>query len=213
MVSQVDKSAHLWKAYADKEQLTAEQLALFQQYATLLQEWNRKFNITRVDEEGAIVTRHFEDALAVGHLFPLKTVSSVADIGTGGGIPGIPLAIKYPHLAVTLIEVNGKKISFLQEVIQQLGLTNVTIAGVDWRTFLKKASRPIDLFVARASLHTDELVRMFKPDCPYNNAVLIYFGSEHWEPTKADKPFLYDQKSYMQGSKKRRLLFFKRELL
>jgi 16S rRNA G527 N7-methylase RsmG len=107
-----------------------------------------------------------------------------------------------------LIEVNHKKIEFLSTVIQELGLENVTISDLDWRTFLRTTNDSIDLFLARASLHTDELVRLFKPSSPYKEAQLIYWASKDWEPGKKDAPFVKKEYSYTLGNKKRRYILF-----
>ena len=81
---------------------------------------------------------------------------------------------------------------------------------MDWRTFLRKTDEPIELFVSRASLHTDELMRMFKPSCPYNNRQLVYWASVEWQITKQEEPFFEREIEYMVKTKKRRLIFFAR---
>lgn len=99
--------------------------ALFQ-YMSLLLYWNRYSNLTRITEPEQMVLRHVLDALAI-HTFIQPTTAQLADVGTGPGIPGIPLAIVQPSLHVLLIESNGKKVRFLREAVRQLQLTNVDI--------------------------------------------------------------------------------------
>ncbi len=118
-------------------------------------EWNEKTNITRITSLADILEYHYRDALHLDRFIDMQQIKTICDIGTGGGIPGIPLKIKYPHLHVVLIEVNGKKIAFLRDLIETLGLKNVEIVDLDWRTFLRQTNMPIDLFVARASLPVD----------------------------------------------------------
>jgi 16S rRNA (guanine527-N7)-methyltransferase len=141
-----------------------------------------------------------------------KEISSIADVGSGGGFPGVPLSILYPDMHVTLIEVNNKKIGFLYTLIDQLKLQNTYVSEADWRTFLRKTDHDIDMFCARASLHTDELLRALKPGCTYKDSQVVYWASIHWEPTEKEKAFIHHEYAYKVGAKKRRLIFFKREL-
>jgi 16S rRNA (guanine527-N7)-methyltransferase len=134
----------------------------------------------------------------------MQEINAIADVGSGGGFPGLPLKIKFPHLSVVLIEVNHKKVEFLETIVRKLKLDNVTISDLDWRTFLRTTSFPIDLFVSRASLHTDELVRLFKPGCIYNSSRLVYWASQEWEAGKKEIPYVKSEYSYTLGMKKRK---------
>src|SRR3990172_3839367 len=116
-----------WQQFATDEQLTNGQLEKFQQYAALLLAWNKKSNLTAITELREIITDHFQDSLALKKVIDLSALTSLADVGSGAGFPGIPLAICYPHISVLLIEVNQKKIKFLQELMNVLSLTNVSI--------------------------------------------------------------------------------------
>jgi 16S rRNA (guanine527-N7)-methyltransferase len=98
-------------------------------YLALLDRWNRTYNLTAIREPGEMVTRHLLDSLAM-HPF-VGTVGDgdrLADLGTGPGLPGIPLAIAKPWLQVTLVESNGKKARFLREAVRTLGLANARVA-------------------------------------------------------------------------------------
>ena len=92
--------------------------------------------------------------------------------------------------------------------MQQLGLTDVDFVSQDWRTFLRSTNHPVDLVLARASLHPDELVRMFKPSCPYNKARLVYWASNTWQPEKTEMPYLQREEAYLIDDKKRKYIFF-----
>ena len=94
-------------------------------YLALLQRWNRTYNLTAIRDPGEMVTRHLLDSLAMHAFFSEGTL---ADLGTGPGLPGIPLAIAHPALQVTLVESNGKKARFLREAVRQLGLGNARVA-------------------------------------------------------------------------------------
>ncbi|MGH8063412.1 MAG: 16S rRNA (guanine(527)-N(7))-methyltransferase RsmG [Pseudoxanthomonas sp.] len=94
-------------------------------YLALLDRWNRTYNLTAVRDPGEMVTRHLLDSLA---MHPFLESGNLADLGTGPGLPGIPLAIAKPRLQVTLVESNGKKARFLREAVRTLDLTNARVA-------------------------------------------------------------------------------------
>ena len=95
------------------------------QYLALLDRWNRTYNLTAIRYPREMVTRHLLDSLA---MHPFVERGTLADLGTGPGLPGIPLAIAKPDLQVTLVESNGKKARFLREAVRTLGLGNARVA-------------------------------------------------------------------------------------
>ncbi len=94
-------------------------------YLALLDRWNRTYNLTAVREPADMVARHLLDSLA---MLPFVGDGALADLGTGPGLPGIPLAIARPQLQVTLVESNGKKARFLREAVRTLQLANARVA-------------------------------------------------------------------------------------
>lgn len=100
------------------------------EYLALLARWNRTYNLTAVRDPLEMVDRHLIDSLAMlPFAAPLAASGGrLADLGTGPGLPGIPLAIACPGLRVTLVESNGKKARFLREVVRRLGLGHVDVA-------------------------------------------------------------------------------------
>jgi 16S rRNA (guanine527-N7)-methyltransferase len=99
-------------------------------YLALLARWNQAYNLTAVRDPHEMVVKHLLDSLAM-HPFVdplLASDGALADLGTGAGLPGIPLAIVKPGLRVTLVESNGKKARFLREAVRTLGLTDVRVA-------------------------------------------------------------------------------------
>ncbi|WP_262072080.1 16S rRNA (guanine(527)-N(7))-methyltransferase RsmG [Stenotrophomonas sp. Marseille-Q5258] len=94
-------------------------------YLALLDRWNRTYNLTAIRDPLEMVTRHLLDSLAMQ---PHLERGTLADLGTGPGLPGIPLAIARPQLQVTLVESNGKKARFMREAVRQLGLGNARVA-------------------------------------------------------------------------------------
>ncbi|MEO7432957.1 MAG: 16S rRNA (guanine(527)-N(7))-methyltransferase RsmG [Dokdonella sp.] len=94
-------------------------------YVALLARWNATYNLSAVRDPAEMVTRHLLDSLAI---VPLVSGATLADLGTGAGLPGIPLSIIAPERAVTLVDSNGKKTRFLRAAVRELGLKNVTVA-------------------------------------------------------------------------------------
>jgi len=99
-------------------------------YLSLLLRWNRTYNLTAVREPLEMVDKHLLDSLAMHrHLDGIAaTGGALADLGTGAGLPGIPLALAKPGLRVTLVESNGKKARFMREAVRKLGLSGVRVA-------------------------------------------------------------------------------------
>ena len=136
-------------------ELSERQIGQFLTYADLLVEWNEKMNLTAITEFEEIVWKHFIDSVAVyqselitddvfrGHLI---------DVGTGAGFPGIPLKIIYPNLKITLLDSLNKRISFLQEVVNACGLTDVELVHGRAEDYGKNPAyrEKYDLCVSRA---------------------------------------------------------------
>ena len=198
----------LWSEFIQEYKLNATQVDQFNQYFSLVKKYNELFNLTTIVDPANIISYHFQDSLVVSKFLEFKAISMIADVGTGAGFPGIPLKILFPHLNVKLIEVSNKKIDFLNVVIEQLDLKKCAVINMDWRTMLRKTDEPIDLFISRASLHTDELMRMFRPSCIYNNRTLIYWASKEWQLAKIEEPFFQKEVLYSIKNRTRRLIFF-----
>ena len=191
--------------------LTKVQTDTFNHYTELLIEWNNKFNLTAITDPADIIQYHFNDSLALSKFVDFTTVKSTVDIGTGAGFPGIPLKIMFPHLKTVLIEVNNKKRTFLEHIIKEFKLDNITIYPHDWRTFLRTTEFSIDYFLARASLQPEELVRIFKPTSKYKNGTLVYWASQQWVAPKAELPFVEKEIPYTIDNKQRKFVFFKQQ--
>lgn len=196
-----------WSAFVQNEQLDKNQGAQFAHYMYLLGQGSQEVNLTTILEPKNIVTDHFSDSLQLGHAIDLKAVTSICDVGTGGGFPGIPLKIAFPHLKLVLVEVNHRKIRFLRRVIEELGLEQCEVSSLDWRTFLRKSNYQIDLFCARASIQPEELVRIFKPSSSYLDAQLVYWASSSWKPGDRVAQLVRREHEYLVGNKHRKLVF------
>ncbi|MGO9325611.1 MAG: 16S rRNA (guanine(527)-N(7))-methyltransferase RsmG [Terracidiphilus sp.] len=95
--------------------------AKFSAYLSLFVRWNAKLNLSSVRDEEKILSRHFIESIAVARSIP-QQIATLLDFGSGGGLPGIPIALCRPEIAVTLAESQGKKAAFLQEAMRVLGI-------------------------------------------------------------------------------------------
>jgi 16S rRNA (guanine527-N7)-methyltransferase len=95
-------------------------------YLALMQKWNKVHNLTAVRDGDEMVTLHLLDSLVV---LPYVDAKNLLDVGSGAGLPGIPLALCLPDLQVTVIDSNSKKVSFMRQVKAELGITNLEVIG------------------------------------------------------------------------------------
>ena len=118
------KKINKWKTVLKEESkkeeifLNNEQIEMFEKYLFLIEEWNKKINITSIKNKEEVAIKHFIDSFLVLNHVPLS--GRVADVGTGGGFPGIPLKIAEPALEIFLIEPIRKRSNFLRTVISNL---------------------------------------------------------------------------------------------
>lgn len=144
------------KKYFSK--LSPTQLSQFEQLYDLYVDWNAKINvISRKDIENLYV-HHVLHSLAIAQVISFKPGSTVLDVGTGGGFPGIPLAILFPEVRFTLIDSIGKKIKVGTEVSKAIGLQNIELKHL--RVQDEKGS--YDFVVSRAVMPLDDLVKLVK---------------------------------------------------
>lgn len=206
-----DQDKRAFQLFSRDYKLNKAQENAFLRYLELLLKASQDFNLTAITKVANIIDFHFRDSLRVTHALNLNDYKGIVDVGTGGGFPGIPIKICYPEIPLMLIEVNNKKIAFLNSLIDELGLYNIDLYRLDWRTFLRKTDYELDLFVARASLAPAELMRMFKPSCPYNKSTLVYWAADTWQPTQKEAPFLQNEIAYPIKNRKRKLVFFSKK--
>jgi 16S rRNA (guanine527-N7)-methyltransferase len=105
--------------------LTAVQLAKFELYYHELVEWNEKMNLTAITERDQVYIKHFYDSLSLAFFCDLNAIETLADIGSGAGFPSIPLKIVFPHLRITIVDSLNKRITFLKQLVDKLGLERI----------------------------------------------------------------------------------------
>ncbi|ULU26186.1 16S rRNA (guanine(527)-N(7))-methyltransferase RsmG [Dyella terrae] len=132
-------------------QLPAGAVERLLDYQALLARWNATYNLTAVRDPGEMVSRHLVDSLAV---LPYVQGQTLADLGTGPGLPGIPLAIAAPERQVLLVDSNGKKVRFLREAIRSLKLENVRAV----QSRVEEVEGQFDCITARAFASLEDML-------------------------------------------------------
>ncbi len=158
--------------------LTPHQVQQFDQFEALLMEWNQKMNLTAIDTPDEIRVRHFLDSLTVVKALPIADDLRIVDIGTGAGFPGLPLAIAFPQAHVTLMDSTGKKVRFLEHVIESLGLDNIRAIKTRAETAGQQGKHrgEYDLVLARAVARLPGLVEYMLPLAALNGYCIAMKG-------------------------------------
>ena len=141
---------------SDYFQLTEHQEQLFAALDVLYRDWNSKINVISRKDIDNLYEHHVLHSLAIAKVLPFQPHTEILDVGTGGGFPGIPLAILFPECRFTLIDSIGKKIKVAQEVATALGLTNVECI----QKRAEEEKRKFDFVVSRAVMPLPDLVRL-----------------------------------------------------
>ncbi len=124
------------------------QCARLAAFVALLAKWNRTYNLTAIRDTERMITHHLLDALAVLPHLPARAGLRVLDVGSGGGIPGFPLAIARPDWHLVLVDANHKKVAFMTQAMIELKLSNVETRAVRIEDFAPTA--PFDVVISRA---------------------------------------------------------------
>lgn len=175
-------------------QASSEQIQLWIDYLVLLEKWNKVYNMTAIKKIDDMLVKHLFDSLSVAKFIKGSTT---VDVGTGGGLPGVVLAILYPEHEFTLVDSVGKKIMFLKNVKKTLGLSNInpvnqrieTLDG-SFDNIISRAFSAVDNFyeLCKHMLTDDnQMLAMKGPDAEEKNLVKLPLVDKHYEITV---PFL-----------------------
>lgn len=143
---------------SDYFKLTETQAQQFAALEVLYPEWNSKINLISRKDIDNLVEHHLLHSLAIAKFIQFQPDTTIMDVGTGGGFPGIPLAILFPECRFTLIDSIGKKIHVAEDIAKQIGLTNVECI----QERAEEEKRQFDFVVSRAVMPLPDLVKLIK---------------------------------------------------
>ncbi|MCI9239393.1 16S rRNA (guanine(527)-N(7))-methyltransferase RsmG [Lachnospiraceae bacterium 50-23] len=170
--------SHLLESKAKELSLTfsERQIKQFEDYYRILIEWNHVMNLTAITEYEEVVEKHFIDSLSIINAVDFSEIFNIIDIGTGAGFPGIPLKIAFPDINITLLDSLNKRVKFLNEVIEQLGLNNINAIHGRAEDYAKQKEyrEQYDLCVSRAVANLSTLSEYCLPYVKINGLFIPY---------------------------------------
>jgi 16S rRNA (guanine527-N7)-methyltransferase len=170
-----------------------DKINAFMTYLSELKKWNKAYNLTAVKKDGDIVVKHFLDSLLYLKALPESEIR-IADIGSGGGFPGVPLKIIRPEMKVYLIEPSRKKCAFLRHVVRQLRLKNTEVIEkrIEEVRISQELSEPVDVAVSRALFDISKFVRKTAAIVKEGGVLVLNKGPRIKEELKALKDIRYE---------------------
>ena len=164
--------------------LTNDQYEKLAHYIVLIAKWNKVYNLTSIRDKQKMVSHHILDSLTI---LPYISDDNLLDVGSGAGLPGIPVAIAKPTLPITLIDSNSKKTRFLQQVKAELNLTNITIVHAR----IEQANLPqFTTITARALSTISHILALSGKHCNDNGYFLIMKSTvDQYELTDIDSQY------------------------
>ena len=161
--------------------LSNEMLEQLNKYYHLLVAENEKINLTSITEIEDVYIKHFYDSLLLTKETNMNQISTLVDVGTGAGFPGIPVKIMYPHLQLTLIEPTGKRCLFLEKVVEELQLNDVKIVNDRAENCIINMRETFDLATARAVSQLNILSEIVIPFVKKDGLFISMKGSNYNE--------------------------------
>lgn len=165
--------------------LSAAQIQQFHQLSELLLDWNQRMNLTAIQDPAAIAVKHYLDSLTLAKVIPCFAGRRLIDVGTGAGFPGLALAIVFPRLRVTLLDATAKKLRFIDQAGQTLGLENIRTlhARAEDAGRHPKHRGAYDFVTARAVAKMPTLMEYTLPLAKIGGQVITMQGSRAYEET------------------------------
>jgi len=161
---------------------TAAQIAAIQRYMTMLLVWNEKINLTAIRDPLEVLYRHFCESIFAAVTVPLQA-GRVADVGSGGGFPGLALRIARPELQVILIESNVKKATFLAEVVRELGFSDTRVLVSRYED-LGEEIAPLNFVCSRALGEFDKFLSWARSERVAAEQAVLWVGGRDIEEVK-----------------------------
>ena len=167
-------------------QLTAEQIGQFSVYNEMLLDWNTRMNLTALTAPEDVAVKHIIDSLTAYDAALFDGARTLIDVGTGAGLPGIPLAVYVPHLTVTLLDALNKRVRFLTEVTAAMGLQNVRCIHARAEEAARTAEHraAYDIAVSRAVARLPVLLEYTLPFVRVGGTLLALKGRAYAEEQK-----------------------------
>jgi len=170
-------------------------------YLATLKKWNKVYNLTAINEDSEIITKHFLDSLSVNGF--IQNSQRILDVGTGAGFPGLILALFNPDKSFVLVDGVSKKISFLQEMIGKLNLKNVMALHIKVEEY--KVTEQFDIIISRAFAEIKKMIKLTKHLIKVNGKFIAMKGPDVMnELDDLNLPFVnYDvMVPFLQGTRK-----------
>lgn len=161
--------------------LTEEQLTQLETYCNYLLEYNSHTNLTAIKDKEGVYLKHFYDSLTLTKAINLNNYETLLDIGTGAGFPGLVLKILFSKLKVTLLDSNNKKITFLESLINKLGIKDVTLYHGRSEDYIKDKREYYDIVTGRAVSNMTTLTELTIPFVKLNGYFIAMKGANEEE--------------------------------
>lgn len=167
--------------------LSEEQIAQLEIYKDFLIEYNKHTNLTAIKTPEDIYLKHFYDSLILTQIVDFNNYNNLLDIGTGAGFPGVVLKIAFPHLKISLLDSNGKKIEFLRQLIEKINLTDVELINDRAEEYIKYKRETFDIVTSRAVSNMSIITELSIPYVKVGGYFLAMKGSNQEEILEAQK--------------------------
>ncbi|MBV8515209.1 MAG: 16S rRNA (guanine(527)-N(7))-methyltransferase RsmG [Acidobacteria bacterium] len=184
--------------------MTDKQIEEIQRYMALLLKWNDAMNLTAIQDPLDILYRHFCESMFGASLIPAGD-GRLADVGSGGGFPGLPLKIAKPDIDVCLIDSNVKKATFLAEVVRELGLSGARVLVSRYEE-LGEEITPLDIACSRAVGEFAEFVEWAASERIGAKTVMLWIGGRDLDEVRLNKQWLWSEPVAIPQSLRRFIL-------